>query len=78
LISRVVGSIVWIDWRTFSTHGRHFGSRMVIRKTLEKDMLLCEDEQYGVQCGGVLWRREVVENDVEAESKKGGTYDLTF
>jgi hypothetical protein len=32
----------------------------------------------GTQCGGVLWRREVVENDVEAESKKGGTYDLTF
>jgi hypothetical protein len=51
---------------------------MVIRKTLEKDMLLCEDEQYGVQCGGVLWRREVVENDVEAESEEGGTYDLTF
>jgi hypothetical protein len=41
--------------------------------------LLGEDEKYfGMQCGGVLWRREVAENDVEAESEERGTYDLTF
>jgi hypothetical protein len=73
LISHVVGSIDWIDWRTLSTHGCHFGSTMVIRKALEKDMLLGEDEEYW---NAVWW--SVVENDVEAESKKGGTYDLTF
>jgi hypothetical protein len=32
----------------------------------------------GTQCGGVLWRQEVVENDVEAKSEEGRTYDLTF
>jgi hypothetical protein len=26
----------------------------------------------------VLWRREVAENNVEAESEEGSTYDLTF
>lgn len=31
-----------------------------------------------MQYDGVLWRRGVAENDVEAESEVGGTYYLTF
>jgi hypothetical protein len=32
----------------------------------------------GTQCSGMLWRREIAETDVEAESEERGTYDLVF
>jgi hypothetical protein len=51
---------------------------MVIRNALERLCSWVGMKNVGMQCGEVLWRREVAENDVEAESKKGGTYDLTF